>query len=98
VSILSIKACALSKLLIFAAFLDYDGNTVFGTPWEMLFQNSYLTHSKIGLMAGYCGLLTFLPELQLSTLVTAIEFCSVHSSFWFILLLTEHSHAQCMHV
>ena len=51
-----------------SAFIDYDGVTVWGTPWEMAFLDSYLVRSKGGIITGYSGLMTFLPELQLSML------------------------------
>jgi len=60
------------NLFIHAAFLDYDGATVWGTPWEMAFEDSYLIHSKGGQITGYSGFMTFLPELQLSTYMVLI--------------------------
>jgi len=62
----------LTTFFIHAAFLDYDGATVFGTPWEMAFQDSYLIRSKGGEVSGYSGFLTFLPELQLSMYIDMI--------------------------
>ena len=65
------------NLFIHADFLDYDGVIVWGTPWEMVFQDSYLIRSKGGAITGYIGFLTFLPELQLSMYicVTVIIMC-----------------------
>ncbi|XP_065902491.1 putative beta-lactamase-like 1 [Dysidea avara] len=57
------------KQMLLPAFIDYDGVTVWGTPWEMAFLDSYLVRSKGGIITGYSGLMTFLPELQLSYII-----------------------------
>jgi len=65
------------NLFIHAAFLDYDDGTVFGTPWEMEIEDPYLIRSKGGIITGYSGFLTFLPELQLSMYIDIIM-CYLH--------------------
>ena len=51
------------------AFIDYDARTVFGSPWEMFLEATYLIVSKGGSVSGYSGFFTIIPELQLSTYV-----------------------------
>ena len=48
------------------AFIDYDLRTAFGSPWEMILEDSYLIVSKGGSVTGYSGFISFIPELQLS--------------------------------
>ena len=57
--------------IVYTAFLDYDGVTVWGSPWDMAFQDSYLIRSKVGQIPGYTGFMTFQPELQLSMLFSS---------------------------
>eukprot|EP01112_Ceratiomyxa_fruticulosa_P009949 TRINITY_DN2612_c0_g2_i1.p1 TRINITY_DN2612_c0_g2~~TRINITY_DN2612_c0_g2_i1.p1 ORF type:complete len:538 (-),score=101.96 TRINITY_DN2612_c0_g2_i1:107-1720(-) len=47
-------------------YLNPDGVTLFGTPWEIRFQNSYLVRRKGGNVPGYSALLAVIPELKLS--------------------------------
>jgi len=46
-------------------FLNYDGKTLFGTPWEMVFTNTYLVRSKGGNVPGYSAQFSYIPELGL---------------------------------
>ena len=55
-----------NNFIIAVEFIDYDLVTAFGAPWEMLLQNSYLIVKKGGLVGGYGGIVSFVPELQLS--------------------------------
>ena len=48
------------------AFIDYNARTVFGSPWEMFLEATYLIVSKGGSVSGYSGFFTYIPELQLS--------------------------------
>lgn len=62
----SLKNTIIHKFIIAIEFIDYDLKTAFGAPWEMLLQNSYLIVKKGGLVGGYGGFVSFVPELQLS--------------------------------
>ena len=57
---------ALSLSLV---FVDYDFFTGFGTPFEMLLEGTYLIRSKGGVVGGFSGYMTFIPELELSMFV-----------------------------
>ena len=59
---------ALSRELLDPVFVDHDGGTLFGTPWEMQFHaaTGMLVRRKGGNVPGYTALLAFVPELQLS--------------------------------
>ena len=46
-------------------FLNFDGNTLFGTPWEMNFIDSYLVRGKGGDAPGYSAMFGYIPELGL---------------------------------
>jgi len=48
-----------------AVFLNFDGNTLFGTPWEMNFIDSYLVRGKGGDAPGYSAMFGYIPELGL---------------------------------
>ena len=48
-------------------FIDYDFFTGFGTPFELLLEGTYLIRSKGGIVGGYSGFMSFIPELELST-------------------------------
>jgi len=50
-----------------AVFLNPDGDTLFGTPWEMNFIDSYLVRSKGGDAPGYSAMFGYIPELGLGT-------------------------------
>ena len=54
------------KYVYIVAFIDYDVKAVFGSPWEMFLEATYLIVSKGGSVSGYSGFFTFIPELQLS--------------------------------
>lgn len=49
-------------------YLNSDGRTLFGTPWEMMFVNTYLVRTKSGNTLGYGSQFTFVPELGLGEL------------------------------
>jgi len=56
---------ALLKEMLSPIYLNPDGTFLWGTPWEILFQNTYLVRTKGGNIDGYSALLSFVPELQL---------------------------------
>ena len=47
---------------------------MFGSPWEMLLEKSYLIVSKGGSVTGYTGFFSFIPQLQLS--MYYVEMCA----------------------
>jgi len=49
-----------------SVFIDYDFLTGFGTPFEMLLEGTYLIRSKGGIVGGFSGFMSFIPELELS--------------------------------
>ena len=56
-------------LYITIVFLNYDGITLFGTPWEMVFADTYLIRGKGGNVPGYSAQFSYIPELQLGKLL-----------------------------
>jgi len=46
-------------------FINADGLTMFGTPWEINFQNNYVIRRKGGNIDGYSALFSVIPELQI---------------------------------
>ncbi|XP_065903484.1 putative beta-lactamase-like 1 isoform X2 [Dysidea avara] len=55
--------------MMLPVFVDYDFFTGFGTPFEMLLEGTYLIRSKGGIVGGFSGYMTFIPELELSYVV-----------------------------
>jgi hypothetical protein len=55
----------LTSLPLDTAFLNPDGVTGFGTPWEIIFQTPYVIRTKGGNINGYSALFSFISELQL---------------------------------
>jgi len=53
-------------LSIYTVFIDYDFFTGFGTPFELLLEGTYLIRSKGGIVGGFSGFMSFIPELELS--------------------------------
>lgn len=51
--------------MLLPLFLNPDGQTQFGTPWEMRLIQNYLVRRKGGNLLGYSGLFSFVPDLQL---------------------------------
>ncbi|XP_062513300.1 putative beta-lactamase-like 1 [Corticium candelabrum] len=51
--------------MLLPLFLNPDGLTQFGTPWEMRLMHNYLVRRKGGNVPGYSALFSFIPELQL---------------------------------
>ena len=49
-------------------FLNTDGKTLFGSPWEMMFIDTYLVRTKSGNIPGYSAQFSYVPELGLSKL------------------------------
>ena len=47
-------------------YLNNDGKTLFGSPWEMMFVDSYLVRTKSGSILGYSSQFSYVPELGLS--------------------------------
>ena len=66
---------ALSLSLV---FVDYDFFTGFGTPFEMLLEGTYLIRSKGGIVGGFSGYMTFIPELELSMFVWMYIYAYLH--------------------
>ena len=48
-----------------SVYLNADGVTMFGTPWEMRYQNNYTVCSKGGNVLGYSTLFSFVSQLKL---------------------------------
>ena len=46
-------------------YLNNDGKLLFGTPWEMMFVDSYLVRTKAGGVLGYSSMFSFAPDLGL---------------------------------
>lgn len=46
-------------------YVNRDGLTGFGTPWEISFQSNYTVLRKGGNLPGYTSIFSFVPELQL---------------------------------
>ena len=57
---------------LYTVFIDYDFFTGFGTPFELLLEGTYLIRSKGGIVGGFSGFMTFIPELELSMYVLCI--------------------------
>ena len=59
---------SLANALVAPLWLNGGGTTLFGTPWEMYFQNEtgFLVRRKGGNVPGYAALVEFVPELKLS--------------------------------
>ena len=55
-----------------AVFVNSDGISGFGTPWEILFLANYTILTKSGNIGGYSALLSFVPELQLGKWCTSV--------------------------
>ena len=53
------------KMMTQAAFLDYDGQTLFSYPWESFFVDSYFVRCKAGNTDGFSGGICVIPELKL---------------------------------
>ena len=47
-------------------YVNPDGLTGFGTPWEIVFVGNYTVRTKGGNVDGYSALFSFIPELKLS--------------------------------
>lgn len=54
--------------LNYIVYLNNDGKSLFGSPWEMMFVNTYLVRTKSGNLLGYSSQFSYLPELGLSKL------------------------------
>ena len=52
-------------MYVVLVFLNPDGLTQFGMPWEMRLMHNYLVRRKGGNIRGYTTLFSFVPELQL---------------------------------
>ena len=50
-------------------YLNNDGKSLFGTPWEMLFVDTYLVRTKSGNLLGYSSQFSYVPELGLSKFI-----------------------------
>ena len=63
-----LKSTALASELLAPVYLNVDGKTLFGTPWEMQVHETtgFLVRRKGGNVPGYSALLAFIPELKLS--------------------------------
>jgi CubicO group peptidase (beta-lactamase class C family) len=55
--------------LLAPLFMNADGETLFGTPWEARFQNGYLLRRKGGNIDGYAAFVAMVPELHLASVV-----------------------------
>ena len=47
-------------------YLNNDGKSLFGTPWEMMFIDTYLVRTKSGNLLGYSSQFNYVPDLGLS--------------------------------
>ena len=47
-------------------YLNNDGKTLFGSPWEMMFVDTYLVRTKSGNLLGYSSQFSYVPDLGLS--------------------------------
>lgn len=60
-------SCAVHSLIASnAVYVNPDGLTGFGTPWEIAFIGNYTVRTKGGNVDGYSALFSFIPELKLS--------------------------------
>lgn len=50
-------------------YMNGDGQTLFGTPWEARFSNGHLIRRKGGNINGYAGVVSVVPELRLSVAI-----------------------------
>ena len=50
-------------------YLNSDGKTLFGSPWEMMFVDTYLVRTKSGSLPGYSSQFSYVPELGLSKFI-----------------------------
>ncbi|XP_065903470.1 putative beta-lactamase-like 1 [Dysidea avara] len=50
-------------------YLNNDGKSLFGTPWEMMFVDTYLVRTKSGSILGYSSQFSFAPDLGLGIIV-----------------------------
>jgi len=55
----------LLKEMLLPVFVNPDGETMFGTPWEIAQQHGYLVRRKGGNVSGFSTLFSVIPELQL---------------------------------
>jgi len=75
--------------LLAPLFMNADGETLFGTPWEAIFQNGYLVRRKGGNIQGYASVVAMVPELRLSAVVMwngQVDEFAVSDALWDILL------------
>lgn len=61
-----------------AVFVNSDGISGFGTPWEILFLANYTILTKSGNIGGYSALLSFVPELQLGKCTSVLPPMYIH--------------------
>lgn len=70
---ISINACNTHTTRLFlAVFVNADGKTGFGTPWEIMFNDNYTIRTKGGNVPGYSALFSYIPELKLSMKIIII--------------------------
>ncbi|XP_003387189.1 PREDICTED: putative beta-lactamase-like 1 [Amphimedon queenslandica] len=61
----SILSSDLRREMSLPYFVNPDGQSGFGTPWEILFDGNYTIRTKGGNINGYSALFSFIPELHL---------------------------------
>ena len=54
-------------------YVNPDGLSGFGTPWEIAFVGNYTVRTKGGNVDGYSALFSFIPELKLSRSLEYID-------------------------
>lgn len=59
-------------LYMHADYINPDGQTGFGTPWEIMFRGNYTVRTKGGNINGYSALFSFIPELHLGKLYSSL--------------------------
>eukprot|EP01116_Phalansterium_solitarium_P017147 TRINITY_DN414_c0_g1_i1.p1 TRINITY_DN414_c0_g1~~TRINITY_DN414_c0_g1_i1.p1 ORF type:complete len:245 (-),score=72.94 TRINITY_DN414_c0_g1_i1:96-830(-) len=80
---------ATSREMLLNLFVNADGVSMIGTPWESAYQAPYVVRSKGGNVDGYSALVSLVPELQLGLTMLwnggVDEFAWANSS-WSVLL------------
>lgn len=54
-----------NNIMCSPVYVNRDGLTGFGTPWEIRFQSNYTVLRKGGNVAGYSSVTSFIPDLKL---------------------------------
>lgn len=68
--------------LLRVAFVNPDGYTGFGTPWEIAFLANYTILTKSGNIGGYSSFFTVVPDLLLGKSMEKPIWVLVKISLW----------------